>query len=37
MYILKILTDLCFIKRKMKINDGFLKIVYNALVVKISL
>ena len=36
MYILKILTDLCFIKRKIKIKNGLVKIVYNALVVKIS-
>ena len=32
---LKILTDLCFIKQKIKIKDSFVKIVYNALVVKI--
>ena len=32
---LKILTHLCFIKQKMKIKNGFVEIVYNALVVKI--
>ena len=31
---LKILTDLCFTKRKIKIKNGFVKVVYNALVVK---
>ena len=30
----KILTHLCFIKRKIKIKNGFVKVVYNALVVK---
>ena len=35
MYILKILTDLCFIKRKIKLKNGFVKSVYNALVEKI--
>ena len=35
MYTLKILTHLCFIKRKKKKNS-FVKVVYNVLVVKIS-
>ena len=30
----KILTHLCFIKQKIKIKNGFVKVVYNALVVK---
>ena len=35
MYRLKILTDLCFIKQKMKIKNGFVKVVCSVLVVKI--
>ena len=31
---LKILTHLCFIKQKIKIKNGFVEVVYNALVVK---
>ena len=31
---LKILTDLCSTEQKIKIKDGFVKVVYNALVVK---
>ena len=31
---IKNLTHLCFPKQKMKIKNGFVKIVYNALVVK---
>ena len=31
---LKILTHLCFTKQKIKIKNGFVKVVYNALVVK---
>ena len=31
---LNILTNLCFIKRKIKIKNGFVKIAHNALVVK---
>ena len=31
---LKILTYLCFIKQKIKIESGSVKVVYNALVVK---
>ena len=31
---LKILTHKCFIKQKIKIKNGFVKVVYNALVVK---
>ena len=31
---LKILTHLCFIKQKIKIKNGFVKVVYNVLVVK---
>ena len=27
MYTLKILTDLCFIKQKVKIKNGFVKVV----------
>ena len=30
----KILTHLCFIKQKIKIRNGFAKVVYNALVMK---
>ena len=30
----KILTNLCFIKQKMKIKNGFVEVVYIALVVK---
>ena len=29
---LKILTDLCFIKQKIKIKNGFVKVVYSVLV-----
>ena len=32
----KILTHLCFIKQKTKTKNGFEKVVYNALVVKMS-
>ena len=32
---LKILTHLCFIKQKIKIKNGFVKVVYSALVVKV--
>ena len=32
----KILTHLYFIKRKIKLKNGFVKVVYNVLVVKIS-
>ena len=35
MSILKILTHSCFMKQKIKIKNGFVKVVYNALVVKI--
>ena len=35
MYTLKILTDLCSIKQKIKITNGFVKVVYSVLVVKI--
>ena len=35
MYTLKILTDLCFAKQKIKIKNGFVKLVYSFLVVKI--
>ena len=31
---LKILTHSCFIKQKIKIKNGFVKVVYNALVGK---
>ena len=31
----KILTHLCFIKRKIKIKNGFSEVVYNVLVVKV--
>ena len=31
---LKILTHLCFIKQKIKIKNGFVEVVYNALVIK---
>ena len=31
----KILTHLCFIKQKIKIKNGFVEVVYNALVVKV--
>ena len=34
MSILKILTHSCFMKQKIKIKNGFVKVVYNALVVK---
>ena len=34
MFTLKILTHLCFAKQKIKIKNGFVKVVYNALVVK---
>ena len=34
MYTLKVLTDLCFIKQKIKVKNGFIKIVYSVLVVK---
>ena len=34
MYTLKILTDLCFTKQKIKINKGFVKVVYGVLVVE---
>ena len=34
MHTLKILTDLCFIKQKIKIKNCFVKIVYSVLVVK---
>ena len=33
---LKILTDLCFIEQKLKIKNGFVKVDYSVLVVKIS-
>ena len=33
-YTLKILTDLCFTKQKVKIKNGFVKVVYSVLVVK---
>ena len=36
MYTLKILTDLCFIEHKIKIKNGFVKVFYSVLVVKIS-
>ena len=35
MYTLKILTDLCFIKQKIKMKNGFVKVVYSVLVAKI--
>ena len=31
-----ILAHLCFIKQKIKIKNGFVKVVYNVLVIKIS-
>ena len=31
---LKILTDFCFTKQKIKIKNGFVKVVYSVLVVK---
>ena len=31
---LKILTDLCFIKQKIKIKNSFVKVVYSVLVAK---
>ena len=31
---LNILTDLCFTKQKIKIKNGFVKVVYSVLVVK---
>ena len=31
---IKILTDLCFTKQKLKIKNGFVKIVYSVLVAK---
>ena len=34
MYTSKILTDLCFIIQKLKIKNGFVKVVYSVLVVK---
>ena len=34
MYTSKILTDLCFIKQKIKIKNDFVKVVYSVLVVK---
>ena len=34
MFILKILTDLCVIRHKMKVKNTFADIVYNVLVVK---
>ena len=33
-YILKVLTDLCFIKQKIKAKNGSVKVVYSVLVVK---
>ena len=35
MYKLKILTDLCFTHKKIKIKNGFVKVVYSVLVMKI--
>ena len=35
MYTSKILIDLCFTKQEIKRKNGFEKVVYNALVVKI--
>ena len=34
MYTLKILTDLCFTKQKLKTKNGFVKVVYNVSVAK---
>ena len=34
MYTLKILTDLCFTKKEIKTKNGSVKVVSNALVVK---
>ena len=34
MYTLKILTDLCFIKQKIKIKNGFIRVDYSVLVTK---
>ena len=34
MYTLKILTDLCFRKQETKNKNGFVKVVYSVLVVK---
>ena len=34
MYTLKILTDLCFIKQKIKVKNGLVTVVYSVLVVK---
>ena len=32
---LKILTDLCFTKQKIKTKNGFVEVAYNVLVVKL--
>ena len=32
---LKVLTHLCFMKQKIKLKNGFVKVVYNALVLKV--
>ena len=32
---IKILTDLCFIKRRIKTKNGFVEAVYSVLVIKI--
>ena len=34
---LKILTDLCFTKQEIKTKNGFVRVVYSVLVVKIYL
>ena len=34
MYTLNVLTDLSFTKQKIKIKNGFVKVVYSILVVK---
>ena len=35
MYTLKILRDLCFTQHEIKIKDGFARVAYSVLVVKI--
>ena len=35
MYTLKVLTDLCLTRQRIRIKNGSVEVVYNALVVKI--
>ena len=35
MYTLKVLTDLCFTKQKIKIKNDFVKVLYSVIVAKI--